>query len=110
MSYYKIRSQKEENLDIKKSLKYTAKKIFWLVNYSLSFSKKDNGKEIGIKLLGCFVILQSVFLVFFMVSSLLGIVLMNPILTIGLLILTALFFLKKEIKSFIKSKETSHFQ
>ena len=104
MSYDRKFKQKEEKPDIKKMLRYTVKKVLWLVNYALSFSKKDSGKEIGIKLLACFVILQSISLSFFMLSSLLNIILMNPILTVGFLIFLSVFFFKKEIKSFINPK------
>ena len=107
MSYYKVASQREEKTektDIKKMITYTVKKVLWLINYSLSFSKKDSGKEIGIKLLGCFVILQCISLSFFIVSNLLSLILMNPVLTLGVLILAVLFMFKKEIKSFLKPK------
>ena len=91
--------------DIRKMLKYTAKKILWLVNYSLSFSKKDEGKEIGIKILGCLVILQSLSLLFFIIFRLLEIILINPFLILGFFILTGIFIFKKEIKNFLNSKK-----
>lgn len=90
--------QKKEKPHIKTMLIYTIKKILWLINYSLSFSKKDTGKEIGIKILGCFVILQSVSLLFFIILSLLKIVFLNPLSTLGFFVLTGVFFFKKEIK------------
>ena len=34
------KSQKKDKPDMKKMLRYTTKKILWLVNYSLSFFKK----------------------------------------------------------------------
>jgi len=54
---------KKEKPDIRKMLKYTAKKVLWLVNYSLSFSRKDTSKEILIKLFGSVVLLQSLSLI-----------------------------------------------
>ena len=92
-------NQKKEKPGIKKMLIYTAKKILWLTNYSLSFSKKDAGKEIGIKILGCFVILQSISLLFFIILNLLEIILLNPLSTLGFFVLAGVFFFKKEIKS-----------
>ena len=91
-------NQKKNKSNMKKMLIYTAKKILWLINYSLSFSKKDSGKEIGIKILGCFVILQSVSLLFFIILSLLEIIFLNPLSTLGFFALTVVFFFKKEIK------------
>ena len=118
MSYYRIldrieykkngqkeSQEKQDKTDLKKMFKYTAKKILWLINYSLSFSKKDSGKEIGIKLLGCLVILQCISLSFFIVSGVLSLILMNPFLTIGILILAFLFMFKKEIKVFLNPKQ-----
>ena len=96
--------QKTEKENIKPMLVYTAKKILWLVNYSLSFSKKDNGKEIGIKLLGCLIILQSISLFFIIVSTLLETILINPILTFGVIILGVVLVFKKEVSYFLKPK------
>ena len=90
------KSQKKDKPDIKKMLRYTAKKILWLVNYSLSFSKKDTRKEIGIKILGCIVILHSISLLFFIISKLLEIFFLSPLFVIGFLILTGAFFFKKK--------------
>ncbi len=94
--------KKKDRLDIRKMLKYTAKKILWLINYSLSFSKKDKGKEIGIKILGCIVIIQSIYLLFFIFSSLIEIIFTYHFLTLGFLILIAVFIFKKEIKFTLK--------
>ena len=96
---------KTEKPDIRKMFRYTAKKALWLLNYSLSFSKRDTGKEIGIKVLGCFVILQSISFLFFVSFSLLEIILINPFLTLGLFILTGVFVFKKEIKELFHSKK-----
>ena len=99
-------NRQTENSTIKKTMRYTVRKILWLVNYSLSFSKEDTGKEIGIKILGCIVILQSVSLLFVIVSSVLGIIFTNPLFTIGLLILIGAFLFKKEIKLVLKSSKS----
>ena len=96
---------KTEKPDIRKMFRYTAKKVLWLLNYSLSFSKRDTGKEIGIKVLGCFLILQSISVLFFVSFSLLEIILINPFFTLGLFILTGVFVFKKEIKELFHSKK-----
>ena len=94
--------------DIRKMVKYTAKKILWLTNYSLSFSRKDERKEIFIKLLGCVVILQSLSLIFSFSLNTMEIFLINPFATLSLLFLLLVFIFKKEINSLslFKKKET----
>ena len=119
MNYYKMpdkreykkqgqkeREEKQDKTDLRKMFKYTAKKMLWLINYSLSFSKKDSGKEIGIKLLGCFVILQCISVSFFIVSSLLELVATKPLLFFGTLVFTVLFLFKKEIRGLIREEIT----
>ena len=108
MSYNK-KTKKEDKTDIKKMTKYTVKKILWLINYSLSFSKKDTGKEIGIKLLGCFVILQSISISFLVISSFLQVILIHPILTLGIFLLISGLVFKKEISYFLKPKNKKEF-
>ena len=96
--------QKEDKPAIKQMIKYTIKKLLWLVNYSLSFSSKDSGKEIGIKILGCLVILHSLSILFFIITSILEIILLNSLFTLGLFLLILIFFFKKEVKQFLKFK------
>ena len=86
--------------DIRKMMEYTAKKVLWMTSYSLSFSKKDTGKEILIKLLGCAVILQSLSLIIFFSLNAVQIFLINPISVFGLLFLALVALFKKEISSF----------
>ena len=93
-------NKKQDKPDIKKMWKYTAKKILWLTNYSLSFSEKDTGKQITIKILGCLVLLHSISLIFFITSSLLEIILLNPFFTLGLFLLILFILFKKEILNF----------
>ena len=100
------RQVKPEKPDIRKMMKYTAKKIIWVTNYSLSFSKKDSRKEILIKLLGCIVILQSVSLILSFVLKAIRTVSFNPFFSFCFLILTGAFVFKKEFKSFCKSEKS----
>ena len=104
MNYNNQQTKKEDKPAIKQMIKYTIKKFLWLVNYSLSFSSKDSGKEIGIKILGCFVILHSLSILFFIITSILETILLNPLFTLGLFLLIVIFFLKKEVKQFLKFK------
>ena len=97
-------SEKEYKKSLNKMLRYTAKKFLWLITYSLSFSKRDSSKEILIKLLGCFVILNCISLSFFIVSSLLELVLTNPLLLLGTLAFTILFLFKTEIRGLIREE------
>ena len=99
------KEMKEDKKSLEKMFRYTLKKALWLINYSLSFSKKDSSKEIGIKLVACFVILQVISLTFFMISTLFQVILLNPVFSFGLLVLTAIFILKKEIRVFLKSNK-----
>ena len=92
--------EKQDQISLKKMFRYMLKKALWLISYSLSFSKKDSGKETFIKFLGCLVILNCISLSVVIISSLLGLILMHPILFTGVLIL-ALFIFKKEIKALI---------
>ena len=93
---------KAEKPDIRKMIKYTAKKVLWVINYSLSFSKKDTNKEILIKLLGCALILQSIALILYFVLKATQIVSFNPFFSFCFLILTGAFVFKKELISFFK--------
>lgn len=106
--YEKDKQIKTEKPDIRKMMKYTVKKILWVTNYSLSFSRKDNGKEIFIKLLGCVVLLQCLSLIVSFSLNMTQIFLINPFATFGLLFLILVFIFKKEINSFslFKKKET----
>ena len=97
-------AEKKDKTSLKKMMRYTAKKFLWLVNYSLSFSKKDSSKETFIKILGCFVILNCISLSFFMVSSFLELVLTNPLLLFGSLAFTVLFIFKTEIRAMIREE------
>jgi len=94
--------------NIRKMMKYTAKKILWVTNYSLSFSRKDSGKEILIKLLGCAVLLQCLSLIVSFSLNAVQIFLINPFATFSLLFLFLVFIFKKELNSFslFKKKET----
>ena len=98
---------KTEKPDIRKMMKYTAKKVLWMTSYSLSFSKKDTGKEILIKLLGCAVILQSLSLIVFFSISAVQIFLVNPTSVFGLLFLALVALFKKEISSFPFKRQKS---
>ena len=103
----KERNEKEEKQNkqsVKKMLRYTAKKSLWLINYALSFSKKDTNKEILIKLLACFVILQCISLSFFIFVSLLELILTKPLLLFGALVFTILFLFKSEIRGLIREE------
>ena len=95
---------KQDKKSLKKIFRYTARKALWLINYSLSFSKKDSNKEIGIKVLGCFVILNCISLSFFIVSSLLELILTNPLLLFGALAFTVLFLFKNEMRGLIREE------
>ncbi|MCY4512567.1 MAG: hypothetical protein OXB86_02635 [Bdellovibrionales bacterium] len=97
---------KTEKPDIRKMMKYTIKKILWVTNYSLSFSRKDEKKEILIKLLGCVVILQSVSLILSFVLKVTRIVSINPFFSSGLLMLAGVILFKKELSSFLKSSKS----
>ncbi|MDE0092361.1 MAG: hypothetical protein OXN83_03635 [Oligoflexia bacterium] len=98
------REEKQAQVSLKKMMRYTAKKFLWLVNYSISFSKKDSKKEILIKVLGCFVILNCICLSFFIVSSLLELMLTKPLLLFGSLAFTILFLFKSEIRGMIQEE------
>ena len=91
--------------NIRKMMKYTVKKILWVTNYSLSFSKKDLRKEILIKFLGCAVILQTLSLIVSFSLNPVEIFLVNPFATFGLLFLTLVFIFKKEINSLSQFKK-----
>lgn len=106
--YEKDKQIKTEKPNIRKMMKYTAKKILWVTNYSLSFSRKDSKKEILIKLLGCAVLLQCLSLTVSFSLNTVQIFLINPFATLGLLFLFLVFIFKKEINSLslFKKKET----
>lgn len=106
--YEKDKQIKTEKPDIKKMMRYTAKKILWITNYSLSFSRKDGRKEILIKLLGCAVLLQCLSLIISFFLNMTQIFLINPFATFNLLFLILVFIFKKEINSLslFKKKET----
>ena len=97
---------KTEKPDIRKMMKYTAKKILWVTNYSLSFSKKDTKKEILIKLLGCAVLLQCLSLIFSFSLNTFEIFLASPFSAFGLLFLIGVFIFKKEISSFLTLRKS----
>ncbi len=97
--------QKNNKTNIKKMLNYTVKKVLWLINYSLSFSEKDTSKQISIKLLGCFVVLNCISIILFTLFSFLEIILSNPLFSLGLLIIIGVFNFKKEIIQYFKSKK-----
>ena len=97
-------NEKQDQISLKKMFRYTLKKALWLINYSLSFSKKDSNKEIGIKVLGCFVILNCISLSFFIASTLLELILTKPLLLFGALAFTVLFLFKKEIRGLIREE------
>lgn len=99
---------KTEKPNIRKMMKYTVKKILWITNYSLSFSRKDERKEILIKLLGCIVILQSVSLILSFILKVTRIVSINPFFSSGLLMLTGTFLFKKELSSFLKLNKSKN--
>ena len=103
---YESREQvKTEKSDIRKMMKYTAKKILWVTNYSLSFSVRNTRKEILIKLLGCAVILQSLSLIVSFSLNTTRIFLANPVSAFALLFLTLAALFKKEIISLFKKRE-----
>ena len=99
------KTSKTEKPDIRKMMKYTAKKILWVTNYSLSFSKKDETKEIFIKLLGCVIILQCLSLIISFSLNTAQIFLSSPFSACGFLFLTGIFIFKKEIVFFLKFKK-----
>ena len=105
--YESSKTAQTDKPNIRKMMKYTAKKILWITNYSLSFSRKDERKEILIKLLGCVVILQSLSLIFSFSLNTMEIFLINPFATLSLLFLILVFIFKKEINSLslFKKKE-----
>ena len=104
--YKKINQIPEEKPNIRKMLKYTAKKILWVTCYSLSFSKKDTGKEILIKLLGCMVLLKGLFLMLSFALNAVRLVLENTLSSIGFLILTGAFIFKREMKSMFQRNKS----
>ena len=106
--YKRTDQVKTEKPDLRKMTRYTVKKILWMTNYSLSFSKKDEAKEILIKLLGCTVILQSIFLVLSFVLKGARILSFNPFFSFGFLILFGMFVFKKELISFFKTNKSEN--
>ena len=106
--YKRMNQIKSEKPDIRKMIKYTAKKILWVTNYSLSFSRKDEAKEILIKLLGCLVILQFVSLVLSFILKGAKIVSFNPFFSFGFLILFGMLIFKKEVISFFKMDKSEN--
>ena len=106
--YGRMDQVKTEKPDIKKMMKYTVKKILWVTNYSLSFSKKDETKEILIKLMGCVVILQGVSLILSFILKGVKILFLNPVFSSCLLVLAGTFVFKKEIGSFLKPNKSKN--
>ena len=97
--------QRRDKSDINKMLKYTAKKVLWLINYSLSFSEKNTGRQIGIKILACLVLLHCFSMLFFVIFSLLEIILLTPFFALGLFVLIGVFIFKKEVIQFLRKSK-----
>ena len=105
MNKYKYRQTnqvKTEKPDLKKMMRYTVKKILWVTNYSLSFSRKDETKELLIKLLGCVIILQSISVGLSFILKATQIASLNPLFSFSFLILFGTLVFKKELNSLFK--------